>query len=231
MTPPSSSQSPSGEPPDPFPTLAPLIPPVSKDPPSATAPSWQPDPPSVTGLDDTCPLPLIQLYSPPAAPPAGKPRRTGPWAVGGIVLALLVIGIIAGGEKSSTSRVTTAEPPAAAAAPVPAAKPPAPATPPVALVPPVDLTTTTAFGDGTYIVGTDIVPGTYETTGPAAGGLGLCAWSRLKDTSGNFDSIIANDAQQGPTTVTISKTDGAFKTAGCNPWQEVVSLDPRPATG
>ena len=59
----------------------------------------------------------------------------------------------------------------------------------------------------------------------------MCFWSRLKDTSGDFDSIIASEVQQGPTTVTISKTDGAFTTVGCNRWQEVGSLDPRPATG
>jgi len=87
------------------------------------------------------------------------------------------------------------------------------------------------FGDGTYVVGTNIVPGTYETTGPAAGGIGTCSWSRLKDTSGDFGSIIATDVRQGPTAVTISKTDGAFVTAGCNNWHKVVSLDPRPPGG
>jgi hypothetical protein len=134
---------------------------------------------------------------------------------------LYVIGIGRGGENSSTSTGTTAEPPAAVASPAPAASPAAPA-------PPADLAP--AFPDGTYLIGTDILPDTYETTAPAAG-IGMCSWSRLKDTSGKFDSTIANGVQQGPTTVTISATDGAFKTAGCNPWQKVVSLDPRPPAG
>jgi hypothetical protein len=177
--------------------------------------------PPVTGPDDTCPLPLIQPPFAPAIPPARKPRRNWPWVVGVIVLLIYIIG--GGGGKNSTSTVTTAEPPAPAAPPAAAAESPAPAAPPADLAP--------GFGDGTYVVGTDIVPGTYETTGPAAGGIGTCSWSRLKDTSGNLGSIIANDVQPDPTTVTISKADGAFVTAGCNNWHKVVSLDPRPPAG
>ena len=210
-------QTPTGEP------FTPLAPPASGSATPympATVPGRQPYLPPVTGLDDTCPLPLIQLPTTPAAPPAAKPRQNWPWFVGGIVILLYIIS--GGGEKSATSTVTTAEPPATVA-------PPAAVAPPAPLAHPADLAP--AFGDGTYVVGTDIVPDTYETTGPAAGGIGMCSWSRLKDTSGNFDSIFANGVQQGPTTVTISKTDGAFKTAGCNPWQKVVSLDPRPPAG
>jgi hypothetical protein len=186
-------------------------------------PGRKPYLPPVPGLDDTCPLPVIQPPSAPAIPPARKPRRNWPWIVGVIGLLLYIIG---GGGKSSTSTVTTAEPPAPAAPPAAALEPPAPAAPPAA---PADLAP--GFGDGTYVVGTDIVAGTYETTGPAAGGIGTCSWSRLKDTSGDFGSIIATDVRPGPTTVTISKTDGVFVTAGCSNWQKVVSLDPRPPAG
>jgi hypothetical protein len=201
---------------NPLSALDPLTPTESNNPPPATAPSRRPYPPSATGLEDTCPLPLILPASTPAVSPARKPWRNWPWVVGGIVLLLGIIGIIGGGQKRSTSTVTTAEPQA-------------PAAPPAAPASPANLAT--AFGDGIYVVGIDIVPGTYATTGVTAGGIGMCSWSRLKDTSGNFDSIIANDAQQGPTTVTITKTDGLFETAGCNTWQEVVSLDPQPAAG
>lgn len=81
-----------------------------------------------------------------------------------------------------------------ATAAAPAAAPSAPAAP----AGPV-----TSFSDGTYVVGEDIQPGTYKTTGPANG---MCYWARLKDTSGSFSSIIANGAPQGPATVTISKS-------------------------
>jgi hypothetical protein len=210
---------------NPLPALGPLTPPESNNPPPATAPGRRSYPPAVTGLDDTCPLPLIQPPSMPAVSPARKPRRSWPWVVGGIVVLLGIIGlgIVGGGQQSSTSTVTTAEPPA------PAAPPAAPAE---LLAAPASLVNlATAFGDGTYVVGIDIVPGAYATTGPAAGGIGTCSWSRLKDTSGNVDSIITSDVQRGPTTVTITNTDGVFNTAGCTTWQEVVSLDPQPATG
>jgi hypothetical protein len=54
-------------------------------------------------------------------------------------------------------------------------------------------------------------PGKYKTPGPD-GGLPLCYWARLMDTSGDSDAIITNGNAQGPTTVTISKTDAAFET-------------------
>ncbi len=49
----------------------------------------------------------------------------------------------------------------------------------------------------------------------------MCYWERLRDTSDNFDSIIANGVQQGPVTVTISPNDGAFQTQDCNTWTKI----------
>ncbi len=71
------------------------------------------------------------------------------------------------------------------------------------------------------MVGTNIVAGTYKITGPTPDGIGSRYWARLQDTTGNFDTIIANNISQGPDTVTISDTDGAFKTDGCNTWPKV----------
>jgi hypothetical protein len=76
-------------------------------------------------------------------------------------------------------------------------------------------------GDGTYVVGTDIQPGSYRTTGPAQRVIPNCYWTRNSDTSGELSSIIASDITQGPTTVTIKPTDGAFHTSGCQPWTKV----------
>jgi hypothetical protein len=76
----------------------------------------------------------------------------------------------------------------------------------------------TSFGDGTHVVGEDIAPGTYRTSGPASGGLGMCYWSRLSNTSGEFDAIIANGVPTGPATVTIRSGDEAFETTGCSTW-------------
>jgi hypothetical protein len=77
------------------------------------------------------------------------------------------------------------------------------------------------IGNGTYLVGSDIQPGTYRTAGPAASVMPNCYWSRNQDASGEMKSIIANDNSQGPTTVTIKPSDGVFKTSGCQPWIKV----------
>lgn len=68
-------------------------------------------------------------------------------------------------------------------------------------------------GDGTFLVGEDIQPGTYRTDGGE-----YCYWARLADTSGEFEGIITNGNTQGPTTVTISASDAAFETNGCSDW-------------
>ncbi|WP_457031414.1 hypothetical protein [Kitasatospora sp. P5_F3] len=103
---------------------------------------------------------------------------------------------------TATATVTAPAEPAAAPAPAPA---PAPGD--------------TIAGNGTYLVGDDIQPGTYKTAGP--GSLGLCYWERGKDSSGGFDSIIANDNLTGQGVVTIKKTDKVFKTQGCQVWTKV----------
>ncbi len=54
--------------------------------------------------------------------------------------------------------------------------------------------TTQAFGEGTYIVGTDIEPGTYRELGGE-----FCYWSRLSGFGGGIDQIIANANVSGPT--------------------------------
>jgi hypothetical protein len=76
--------------------------------------------------------------------------------------------------------------------------------------PPVD-----QIGDGQYIVGRELTPGLYHTTG------GDCYWERMKDLSGGFDSIIANDNITGPTTIEIAASDKAFKTSGGCKWSRI----------
>jgi hypothetical protein len=69
------------------------------------------------------------------------------------------------------------------------------------------------FGNGTFIVRTDITPGTYR----ARGGSG-CYWARLRSFGGDTGSIIANDLPTGPTIVTIKPTDRGFESHGCGTW-------------
>ena len=75
----------------------------------------------------------------------------------------------------------------------------------------------TSFDDGTYVVGTDIVAGTYKAK-PSSGH--ECYWARLSSTASESD-IIANHFASGPTTVAISKSDAAFVTQRCGRWTKV----------
>jgi hypothetical protein len=63
----------------------------------------------------------------------------------------------------------------------------------------------TRFGAGTYIVRTDISPGTYRSR---AGG--ACYWARLCSFTGSTSAIISNDNVVGSTIVTIRRTDRGF---------------------
>lgn len=66
----------------------------------------------------------------------------------------------------------------------------------------------------TLVVGTDIQPGTYRTTGPMSG-FPLCYWARLRTPTGG---VIATGMPNGPATVTIAASDKAFQTGGCVEW-------------
>ena len=73
----------------------------------------------------------------------------------------------------------------------------------------------TKFGQGTFIVGTDIQPGTYKSsTG------GSCYWARLSNFLGTLSSILANHyGSQG--LVTIRSTDKGFQSSRCGTWTKV----------
>jgi len=75
-------------------------------------------------------------------------------------------------------------------------------------------TANTIPGDGTFLVGKDVKPGTYRMTGPKSGS--SCYWQRSGDASGT--NIIANDNIAGPAVVDIKSSDVAFKTSRCAAW-------------
>jgi hypothetical protein len=74
-------------------------------------------------------------------------------------------------------------------------------------------TSKTTFGDGMYIVGTDITPGTYKNTGVAG-----CYYARLSGFSNTTDDIIANNYTDSQAVVTIADTDKGFQSNGCGTW-------------
>lgn len=77
----------------------------------------------------------------------------------------------------------------------------------------------TAFGDGTYTVGTDIVPGVYQSAGPVEGG--VCYWKRA-----NSEGTVANAMTKKPQTVEIAPGDTTFKSSKCQEWQKTDAPPP-----
>jgi hypothetical protein len=70
----------------------------------------------------------------------------------------------------------------------------------------------TAFaGDGIFLVGKDVQPGTYKSDGGSG-----CYWGR-QDSAGN---TIANNIGDGPSVVTIQPGDFAIKTQSCAPFHK-----------
>lgn len=147
---------------------------------------------------------------PLASPPAPSKHRRWPWIVGIIVAFFFGIGIGESGQPTPTTPPTVSEPSPAGPVAVPQPAPVLPSTPPVPAGP-----ADTIDQDGTYVIGTELQPGTYHTS-PA----GECYWARLSSTANESD-IIANHIATGPTTVTIDKTDAAFLSQGCGTWTKV----------
>jgi hypothetical protein len=84
--------------------------------------------------------------------------------------------------------------------------------------PPTSVPKTTMETDGTYRVGTDIVPGTYRSAGASPEGASDCYWARL--SSLNETHIIDSNISTVPQVVTIQPSDRAFLTHSCQPWQK-----------
>ncbi|MEV0245681.1 hypothetical protein AB0H76_03720 [Nocardia sp. NPDC050712] len=86
-------------------------------------------------------------------------------------------------------------------------------------------------GDGLYLVGVDIRPGTWEAPGTPDLAYG-CDFRRLwKVVGDNTDQayIIGNDfTRVRPVRTVIKPTDVAFKTTNCGPWRLVPTP---PSTG
>ncbi|MBF0473951.1 MAG: hypothetical protein HQK91_07690 [Nitrospirae bacterium] len=74
----------------------------------------------------------------------------------------------------------------------------------------------TTFGDGTFIVGTDIQAGTYKNSGSVN-----CYYLRLRGFSGSLDDIISSEITDYSAVVTIDSSDIGFKSKRCGTWTKV----------
>ncbi|MCZ2826015.1 MULTISPECIES: hypothetical protein [unclassified Modestobacter] len=125
----------------------------------------------------------------------------------GVVVPLLLVGALLADLRSSGEPSPDADPIAAAAPAESAVPETAESTP----QPP-------GFGDGTYLVGTDISPGRYRADGARS-----CSWQRLSDLTGDYDAVLAWEFPDGQAYVDVLPTDVAFATDDCGRWT--------PATG
>lgn len=133
-----------------------------------------------------------------------------------VVIAVAAVFIIRGTGRTELSTPATAGGAAASQASN-SAVPPIPTT-----TAPISSGPATTFGDGSWVVGKDIAPGTYTTMGKDG-----CYWERERDTSGLSASILANDTGSGPSVVTILPTDGGFKSLNCGEWSPLPSSGPQ----
>lgn len=83
----------------------------------------------------------------------------------------------------------------------------------------VNIEENTIPGNGVFLVGEQVQPGTYQTEGP--GSSSFCYWARLSDVTGTFGDLIANDNVSGPTVVRILPTDVAFESSRCMEWIKI----------
>ncbi len=78
-----------------------------------------------------------------------------------------------------------------------------------------------SFGNGTFLVGSQIPAGTY-----IAANAQDCYWERLSGLGGTFDEIIENDFNHGRSIVTIDPTDVAFNSSRCGGWVQYGAAGP-----
>lgn len=151
--------------------------------------------------------------------PTKKRRRWLPWTAGaGAFFLGLLIGTSGGGGETASAPQAQPQPGATVTVTLPAepaetVEVPVPGpTKTIRVTAPPPGPKAVITEDGTYLVGTDIKPGTYKAPGSE-----LCYWARLK-TGGD---IIDNHLGEGQAVVTIKKTDKAFETTGCGEWKPV----------
>ncbi|MGY1669464.1 hypothetical protein [Geodermatophilus sp. SYSU D00710] len=129
-----------------------------------------------------------------------------------VLVLVVIVDAASTDESSEASDPTTAPPLAPTAAPTAGTPEPAPEPP--------------GFGDGTYLVGTDIQPGLYRADGGR-----FCSWQRLSDLSGEYDAVLGWEFSDGLTYVEILPTDVAFSTDDCGRWEPAAFDGPDVSSG
>ena len=165
--------------------------------------------------------PTLPTTSPP--PPMPTPRPKKPvwkrwWFIGAAIFIVIgIIGSLAAPKDEAPPQAQDTPTETASSLPTPTQTPtvaPAASTPPAPPPPPPAPSFVTFEGDGTYAVPGEVKPGTYRTREGSPG----CYWARLKNFEGDLESINANDNNEFPAVVTITKQDKGFQTQDCGEW-------------
>jgi hypothetical protein len=144
--------------------------------------------------------------------------RTALWATGVAVALLAGIGI--GGASGSSDTAAPAAKPAPTVTKTQYVATPGPTitkTRTIHVKPPGPKGQ--IAGDGVFVVGTDIPPGVYHTTGAVGGTAGNCYVALLSST--NTEDIIDNNNVTGPDTITVGSGVHAVESEGCNTWHRI----------
>ena len=79
-------------------------------------------------------------------------------------------------------------------------------------------TPATSFGDGDWLVGSDVAPGTYRPNAPGVDP-NFCMWEQASGFTHDYDEVIAYEFTR-PATVTINAGE-RFTASGCGTWTRV----------
>jgi len=73
--------------------------------------------------------------------------------------------------------------------------------------------------DGAWLVGAQMVPGTWRSAGGAQ-----CSWQRVSDFTWSTSSVVeSGDGSSGMVSVTLAPSDAGFASRGCGSWTRVTS--------
>jgi hypothetical protein len=160
----------------------------------------------------------------PQKPKLGLAARIG-LIFGGFVVLAIWAGLSnqddpAPVAQSAPSTATTTAPRATYAKPTHTPPPTTAAPAPTAAAAPAS--PRTSFGDGTWIVGTDIEPGTYRSSGATPGFFEFCSATTRSGASSNSDMIdwVTANANE-PVVIEIGPKVKAFDVSGCEPFVKV----------
>lgn len=133
-------------------------------------------------------------------------------------LALAIPAMIAAtiwSEKPRAESAAGALPTTAPAAATPGTPVPSPTPKPVEVSPPL---AAAIAGDGSWLIGKQIKPGTYRTPGQSTS----CYWALRSNLSYSYDAtIVSSYGRRGAQTVALGPNARAFITYGCGRWELV----------